>query len=215
MIYRPNSAAVIPADGDWDEGFGIERAVAHPVLLHAPSRFIEPASRVLIDRPFYDPPPSVLAAFYAKTWDVVIDVTGPGGALAVSASVAALRSSWGEVLAAGQSWSFDSETSASAPTDFTNVSIGQRSGAANFNWNDNPGWWTGVSLLLSSTAWGVYPDPLVSVQMTATKSLGDIDAEVVFTFAGNIIPLYYTDAGDAGSVSGTITATPSEWLDVV
>lgn len=215
MIWMANSAHVIPASGVWEGNSAIERVVAHPALLFAPRRNATDQGQQYIEQELLDVPQSVIAAMWAKKWDVEIDITGPGGALTTTTELTANVTTWREVITAGHFIRIDTGFPDDPEEDYTRIQMSVDSSAIQFIGTDTGRWWPGFDALINSAKHNPFPTPDVLVQAVEHDGgASSGETGIVVEIDGDFFPTYYAGSGDFG-LSGTIKLTPTEWLDVL
>ena len=217
-LYIPNALGLIPADVAWDGNFSIEKAVAHPVLLHVPRR-VETLdlANAGFAAPFLFPPPIVLAAFYAKKWVFSAEITAAGLTYSVSnEEVDAIQNTWRGVFKNGQSVSWD-DSIFGGEDDLNYIDFSWSFGSiyqVTHSWADDE-WWPGLRVAIGARDFSLEGAPFGDAFAgNDSDSVGDA-VEVSLTVCGETVTLYRSLFDDDLPLSGTITIEPSEWIDVV
>jgi hypothetical protein len=216
MIYIPNSAVIAPPSGNWGGGFEVESAFAHNVLLGVPFRTETiDFSRFGPSIPggLHSPPPSVIAAIYAKKWKIDVDVAGPGGGTRETLQVDAGSQTWGEVLKSGQSLTAEAGNPdfSGGVVDYTSVKLSLE--FTSFAWSDPTGWWPGFQCLIDSRTYA-FPSPPIRAVQASQWDRGHGATGIEVKFADEDFQTFYGFGGDSG-LSGSIVLEPIEWLEVI
>lgn len=219
----PKNNAVYPA-ADWESSaFPFTgTAVVHPALLIAPQRSQGfPESMPGIAGDWFEPPPAVLAAAFARRWRFSCDLQSPGVSYVVTdEEVEAPVSDWqaGIPNRSRGSWNELRDGATCGENDLPNwLHLSWGVGGSDsvpflYDW-EGGAWWPALSVRVQARDFCSSPE-FSTAGVGGSVYTGQVSA-VGLEFCGAAIPLRLTSAFSSGAaLAGWIKIDAVEWLSV-
>ncbi len=217
-LYTPSQGSIIPRNGDLGGDFWADRAVAHPTILLVP-RIVEELNSLKpgIGGPYVAPPPAVAAAMYAKSWRVDAELFGSGVTGGYSNHIeTGSVTKWKDLIKSGSfcSGGFFEEgpSGEDLPNNWLQLSFSISTDNVYYSWANNE-WWPGLSIFLQTRDFELDGLQFTTAILGGSGEIDGAEADVEVSFLGETFSLYYSGSVN-GPLSGSISFTPDEYLDV-
>jgi hypothetical protein len=197
---------------------------AHPALLTCEVAEFLSSSEPGIAGDFQIPPQLVIACMYARDWSLDCSITSPGPTINKTGEILTSPvESWLDWLSSGLPINYDAfESEQGPPRKDSGLTI-LLNRTPVFEWSEG-NWWPGINVHVSgvvSASEEVTPGAFASAGVGtfgASPNFDGAESGLTLTIAGVVLPFRYSTNNppvDGGTISGFITLTPLNYLEVL